>query len=498
MLVIESPSKLRIPSSVQRERLERLLTYSDNRAAQDLTRFRQSWRGKTLKSEDPEQYQTELNIFKAKVDCSALFEDEKGYWTYSGLAPLLRDQLGLRIEQTYPISRPWAMSWIKTPPPPRYYQMRSSPNDPPGAVDIMLENPHCCIELPTGSGKSWIIRQLCREVGGKTTVMVPYKQVAQQLHRDLSDHLGAPWVGQFFDGKKDSGRKITVATPQSLLRVEPGSEHWDNLSKTEVFIPDESHMIPVETVAKVCMGVMGNAQRRWFLSGTQMRTDGRQLVLDGLTGPCVMRIQPREGIERGWLARPEFIMLNVRSSSDYSSSDVVREIRAHLYKNPQVTSILGRTVSAVANQGDKVLVLIDEVGQVSHLLPHLRCGVKLAHGDSQKKDSELPLEMRRSNPLALVEEFNAGKIPALLGTGCVGTGVDFRPPGPMSMFWLVGGQSEIAFRQGVGRALRIEGKSEVKIFIPDVVNVPSLHRHAEKLREICTDIWTIPREIVLT
>ena len=118
----------------------------------------------------------------------------------------------------------------------------------------------------------------------------------------------------------------------------------------------------------------------------------------------------------------------------------------------------------------------------------------VAHG-GDRSAADLPADMRTGDPGGLARRCSAGEFPLLFGTGCVGTGVDFTPPGPMALVYLCGGQSEILFRQAIGRGLRRQGKDRVMVLDVDVANVPDLHRHANARRKLCADMWAPPENV---
>src|SRR5205814_3770420 len=122
----------------------------------------------------------------------------------------------------------------------------------------------------------------------------------------------------------------------SLTRVEKGTSHWKELSQAQVFMADESHLVPSETLARVCLGLCASAPYRFFFSATQMRNDGLDMLLDGITGETVFSMTVKEGVDQGYLARPHFRMVRTSSAEKCFSQDPGRLTRAHLYYNPRV------------------------------------------------------------------------------------------------------------------------------------------------------------------
>lgn len=461
------------------------LSYRDKAAHFLYLRFKNSSFLRSKMGE--EKYAEKLLELKNAVKKSLLFQDERGYYTYSGLTNYLH--LKTRAEVVNSVNYPEqnTLPWVNKPPfEPYGYQVSSKDN--------LMEAKHAGVEIGTGLGKSLIIINLLRSLGMKAIVMAPLTNLSESLYDSLVLALGKKYVGAFFDGKKESKKLIVVATAQSLTKVVPGSPHWDNLSKSKVFIADESHSCPANTLAKVCLGVGSFAPYRFFFSATQTRGDGRTLTLDGITGPIVFKKTVKEGVDEGYLAKPSFKIVKSKSVSTFSSKDANEMNRKHLLYNPEVTERVGKLVNSAANAGMPVLVLIEEVEQFTNLLPYLRHKVGFAHGTLADNKDKVPVEYHKSDVKALVNEFNEGKLPVLVGTSCVAMGTDIRPV-KFLVYWQ-GGTSEIQVKQAIGRGTRKPpGKTGVTVVDFDIENIDLLHRHATARKQIYEDLYPDVKEI---
>lgn len=469
MVELETPTVARLGGKLagMAPALRKALTFTDKRvdfelrkAQASLRRFRREDVAASLKSPDSwgeEKYDRVVADLEDRVEAlklerrkCLLTEDERGLSTYSGFGRRLAQAAGVPLVRRYDLPEPRPLPWANLPRnPDRPYQVE--------AHDLLLaaapEGP-AGIELPTGSGKSTVIRNLVKTLGLGTVVMAPSTSIAGQLHDDLVHAFGKRYVGLYGDGKKQHDRLVVVGIDDSLTRVQPGSQAWDNLSRKPVFFADESHLTPAESLRKVCFGLMAAAPYRFFVSATQMRNDGLDLVLDGITGKIVLRKTLRELVEAGWLARPTFKFLRIRTDSSYRSEDANRMTRAHLYYNPLVS----RAVAEVANKFVELMrrptiVLVEELEQFRELLPHLRHRVAFAHGPLDRRSRELvPEQFRDDKPKALVEAFNRGDLPVLVGTSCIATGTDVQVA--EAGIYVMGGRSEIKVMQALGRETR--------------------------------------------
>lgn len=389
-----------------------------------------------------------------------LFQDVHGdYWTYSGLACRFGQEHDVTPVRAYDLPLPGhAVAWAKRPE----YDLRPYQTEALAALLGAAARGPASVELPTGSGKSAVIRSLVKNLGLGAVVMAPSRSIARQLHKDFVEHFGPRLVGLYGDGKKEYRKLVVVAIDDSLALVEPETDAWAELSLKPVFIADEAHLTPANSLQKVCLGLMARAPYRFFVSATLRRTDGRDVVLEGIVGETVLRKTIPELVEDGYLAKPHFRMVQVRTLSNYRTPDANRMTKKHLYYNRLVNKVAGDLASRfVLDMRRPTLVLVKELEQFRELQRHLRVDARFAHGPLTKETRDLvPEAYRADDPGQLVDAFNAGKIPVLVGTSCISVGTDTKVPG--AVLYLMGDMSEISVMQGaVGRSTRGGAKSFV-------------------------------------
>ncbi len=509
--------------------LRKALTYTDEAVAFELTktkksikRFEAAWmKPKLLESWGQEKYDNVLAELHAKVGVLTaerkkclLFKDERGFWTYSGLGYRLAAAGNCQLTVGYKLPAASIIPYENLPKwEDRYYQVE--------AHDALLANAHSGpvgIELPTGAGKSTIIRNVLKTLALDAVIMAPSVSIAGQLYDDLVHHFGKRYVGMYGDGKKDFKKKFVVGIDDSLGKVERGTEAWKALSSKPVFFADESHLTPAKSLQRVCFGLMKDAPYRFFCSATQMRNDGLDLVLDGITGRIVYTKTARELIDEGFLAKPVFKVVKVKSFAGIKSDDPNRMTRAHLYYNPIVARVAADLANRfVTDMKRPTVILVEELEQFAELLPHFKHLVRFCHGPLDKAKKKLvPEEYQSKNNKAIIEQFNRGQIPILVGTSCIATGTDIQVA--EAGIYLMGGKSEIKLKQGVGRETR--GGFNGKVFNPwtgaqklDCIHVDfkvidpaqkdgdgpwAPERHAEMREAIYADIYEAAKTIDYT
>lgn len=483
MITLETPVVARLDGDrypAIRGALAKSLTYTDKRVEFELRKV-----GKTLEKWETvaafkmrEHYgdaayearvadlRTKVADLESRRRICLLFEDARGLWTHSGLAHRIARAAKDTVQVAYSLPQPCPLAWETTP------EHRDRPYQEE-AFSKLLEasgSGPCGVELATGAGKSTVIRNIVRHLGLSTLVMAPSVSIARQLYDDLVKHLGKKVVGLYGDGKKEFDRLVVVGIDDSLSRVKQGSDAWASLSARKVFVADESHLCPADSLARVCFGLTATAPYRFFFSATQMRNDGLGLLLEGITGKIVMHKDVRELVDEGYLARPHFRMVRVRTDSAANSPDANVMTRKHLYYNKIVAKAAAQLADHfVADQKRPVLILVEEIEQYEQIAKHLKHEAWFANGLSRAEagrrvpcvpgaqcgDGHMGGTCQNHaglKPGDIVERFNLGQFPILIGTSCIATGTDIRVA--EAAIYLQGGKSEIKVRQAVGRETR--------------------------------------------
>lgn len=447
-LILKNPTRLEISEITNLEliNLKLQLKYTNKKINFDIQRLKNNshW---IIPSKGQDYFDSELKRLKDLKEGSLLFKDKDTYWTYSGLYQQLSQQFQIPIinEVVYPDydSLPYADSYDVIL---RDYQNR--------AVKNLLNAKHGSIEYATGLGKSNIEVALVKKIGLRTLVMVPSLSIASQMYNIFCKAFGSKYVGQFNGKKKQLNKLITIGVAASLTNIEKGSDAWEYFKDIKVFLADESHLLCADTLKKICLGIVKESPYRFSFSGTQLRNDGLIELLNSLIGPKVDEMSVKDGVNAGWLARPIFKVVPIESRNPYDSDSIDKMTRIHLYNNIDVH----RMAAQIANRSVKLLkrqtlILIDEISQFNNLLPYFEYEVAFAHGTLTENHRKYVSDKYwNSNPQELVDKFNEGLIPILVGSSCIGLGTDLKPVG--CLIYLVGGTSEILIRQSIGRGLR--------------------------------------------
>lgn len=476
-----NPSTLMLHASQEDlDIIDKFYTYKDLKAEQ---LYKRHMKNHYLRAKmGHEEYMIKSEELKTAIMVHLLdWTDEGDALLLSGFAGELESKFGFQLAGSKPVNAHEADlgNWPvanENPHEPRYYQVE--------AVKALLQHRHAAVSLPTGAGKSFIIEDLVRQHGVKTLIIAPSLSIADQLYEQLLDRFGPKLVGMFGDGKKHAKKQIVVGIDKSLQHVLPGTPHYEDLKKTKLVIVDESHLCPTETLRGVCLGLVADAEFRYFVSATQFRNDGADMLLKGLIGEVVYTKTLEELVAEGFLAEPKYLGLTIQSPTSTADGDYMDLIEEHVYKSSKLAQAMVQWGLRYARTGKKVLILIDRMAQFRMMLPFLPVGsFEFAHGDmSAKEKGEIPQQYWKCDVKNLVSQFNAGKLPLLIGTSCITTGTDLRPTDVI--IYVMGGQSEIKVRQAIGRGTRLVPGKTSFLFVDFDVQIPGcppmrnvLHRH---------------------
>lgn len=448
------------------------LTYEDQKVVEEIRRLKAN--GWFIKKNGEEAWREKLDELEATRQVRLVNTDHPAK-TLSGFYGRLQNRGIARVGSDDILGMPEDVSswpYKRKPHEPRYYQRE--------AVDALIQARHGAISLPTGSGKSLVIMTLVRELGLRAVIMAPGESIARQLYEDLLVHFGPAKVGLYGDGRKDTKQDIIVGIAASLVRVEPGMPAWHALGNRQIFITDESHLVAAATFKKVCLGLMGRACYRFFMSATQFRNDGSDLLLEGLTGPVVYQKDLYELVAEGFLAKPVHVCMGLMAESQYVGP-YPQMIKHHFYENRKLHRIAAQLADRLHRMTNlPSLILVDHVEQFGLLHAHLGHEVGFAHGPlTEENRDKVPEAFQKSDTGALVKRFNDMDLSILVGTSCISTGTDLRPTG--AILYLQAGESRIKVEQARGRGTRlVDGKKQF-YFVDFGINIDGLKPYKNPL-----------------
>ena len=474
--------------------LQKSLTYTDTSVSFALMGLKKN---KWLQKEKPYTYQKRLAELESQLKtCMLKFDVETGKpWFHPGsLKYLTGYQFDISTDIVYP--EPSKVAWRKVLPFDLYHYQDCS-------ARLLIDAKHACVELCTGAGKTAIILTLARELGLRTVIVTPSKSIFNEILEKFEHHFGKSNVGAYGGGKKRIGKKFTVCVSKSLTLLKPGPAEYDFFASAEVIIGDESHTLAANTLESVFHGVLKAAPYRFFLSGTQVRGDGKDKLLESIIGEKVYQLTTKEAIEGGFICPVKFIIFETTSKDPSKVGDPLKAKRKHFLYNENIADIAAKIANSAWNHAqESTLILVEELEQIKMLKDRLDVPFDYVHSGAKADAAKFGLETRKVSEV--VEAFNLGQIKVLVGTSCISTGTNMYPC--HNTINMVGGGSEVKTKQGaVGRSVRLLEKSEYaqyhkvkpvsKIYDFNVTNNTLMEKHLQKritmYRESSDDFKTI-------
>jgi len=497
-LTIVHPSKAIVEANDgELTQLRKELTYTNTAIAHDMKRHHNNiW----MRRKNPEGWQAALDELKRRAKRTLISEEDDKLWIRPGNIPyLLSQDLQIDNNVVYPV--PKKVAWKNMLP----FKLHAYQEE---SWKKLLAAKHANVELCTGSGKSAIILQLCRETGFNTAIIAPSKSIFNELLEKFEHHFGKGMIGKFGDGKKVLGKRFTLCISDSITNVKPGSEEWDFFSSLDCLMVDESHTFAAETLETISYGVLANIPYRFFFSGTQTRGDGTEKLLQSIIGQTVHVLTTKEAVDGGFICPHDYRIVSIESSNpNFNDSDALAMKRAHFLKNRNICAFVAKLANAEATlKRRQTLVLVEELEQIAMLVPLLQVPYAIAH--SEKKAQRLQeLGIEKVTPNESVEKFNKGEALILVGTSCISTGTNIYPC-HNTVNWQ-GGASEIRTKQGaVGRTVRLgnqnpyanrcEPKPKAVIWDFCVYDCDIMVRHLEERLVYYSDSGSEIKEIKLS
>lgn len=319
------------------------------------------------------------------------------------------------------------------------------------------------IDLPTGSGKSWVLADIARkavtEYSGRVVIVAHRKELLEQNADKISQLCSIP-VGFYSAslGARDCDQDIILAGIQSVYAK--ASE----LGRRHMVIIDECHLTPKsdDGMYRQFIGDLSKYNPKLKLVGltaTPYRLDsGRLWGKDELFNHCCYRGDIRKLIEEGYLCN----LINKTSSTQYDTSglhtrlgEFVRREVEDLFGNKQLIIQACKELIQKSIGRNSILVFCSGVQHAQEVAEML---TDMTGERADCITGETPPLIRESS----LRDYAAGDLRWLVNVDVLTTGFD--SPRTDCVAIMRATQSAGLFCQIVGRGLRThEGKQDCLI-----------------------------------
>jgi superfamily II DNA or RNA helicase len=299
-------------------------------------------------------------------------------------------------------------------------------------IAAILANDCGIIEGPTGSGKSFLLRQMCKIwPDSRIIICSPFTDLVRQIYAELLELFSSESVGIVGAGHRES-RRVVCAVDKSL--------GYCDLEKCRLFIFDEVHRAAApctaEALAKVRLARMFG-----FSATPKGRSDGTDKLTEAIFGPVIYKSSYQQVQATGAIVPVEVYVgdLSKLGAQNYQMPTALE--RNALWRNPERNqSVVDGVRWAFDTYGKEIQILVI-VKTVEHLvhLAHLLPDFALCYGDMDAEKREMwgrwGLLDKSKHPITsrerarLQEDFASGKLRRAIATGSSNgvwsTGMDF-------------------------------------------------------------------------
>lgn len=295
-------------------------------------------------------------------------------------------------------------------------------------IATIVGNDICQIEAPTGFGKSFVIRQICKLwPTARIIITSPYSGIIRQTYAELKE-LYAPYeVGMIGDGKSDTGRRITCALTQSLIKCD--------LVNCDIFLFDEVHRACAAKSAEL-IAMVPNARMYGFSASPTGRSDNADKETEAMFGPILAKLSYQEVQKTGSIVPMDVYVMPCRQLPPVTCPSHVIN-RWGVWRNEARNEAVKEAVDwmfKTFGADTQVMVTVNKVEHavyLGQLLPNFALVYGQMDGDKRlrwERDGMIP---KNVHPITsevreqMRVDFRAGKLRRVIATSVWGTGIDF-------------------------------------------------------------------------
>lgn len=329
-------------------------------------------------------------------------------------------------------------------------------------INNFLANPQSIQEVATGAGKTLTTAALSLSVEeyGRSIVIVPNKDLVRQTEADYIN-LGLD-VGVYFGDRKESGKRHTICTWQSLNNMMKKTQSGeaeisiiDFIEDVVCVMVDEVHMAKADALKTLLTGPMSRIPIRWGLTGTIPKSKFEFMSLFVSLGNVIGKLSASELQEKGVLAQCHVNIVQLKDDVEFTNYQ--SELK-YLTENSERLDAIAKLINKIKDGGN-TLILVDRIGAGKELQRRLSDLFSLLKDapDVAFVSGETNLNERKEN-YDEVATSNNKIIIATYGVAAVGINI----PRIFNLVLLEPGKSFVRVIQSIGRGIR---KAEDKDFV---------------------------------
>lgn len=364
------------------------------------------------------------------------------------------------------------------------------------------------IELPTGSGKSFVIGNfiytLLQQYDSslKTLIFVPNRQLVDQFYKDLLDYgfkkeeVTKLASGLKKDEKYDPKARIIVSNRQYLFT------NKEKLPKIDVLIADEAHSVAVPDSQTYKFVENLNCSIKVGCSGTLPRDNYRKWSLIGLFSRILYTEDIVKLQNEGYLTKLKIEVLSVKDEAVENDKNIPFNLHSNVkyieggdvafneaynaeieYTNKNCLRLYTPMIQKIEKLDGNVLILFDRIEFGHELFETLKewkpRGSEIFYIDGSVSVDE------REKIRSKFETSNSNVLIAQAVTFSVGINIRNLP----NLCFTGGGKSITKCIQSIGRTLRLHENKEFSTILDCVFNFKYSRKHFRERLKMYRDFY---------
>ena len=238
------------------------------------------------------------------------------------------------------------------------------------AIETVAKKDFGVIVAPPGSGKTIVGLKIISDRNQPTLIIVHRKQLVEQWIERIETFLGIPKheIGRIGQGKSKVGKKVTIATLQSLSKelIKPKSDGFTNSFGT--IIVDECHHIPAktyrDTIAKLPTYYL------YGLTATPFRKYNDGKIIFSHLGEIIAEIKPTEISS---YKQAKIIIRNTELDIPFNSkTDQFETLSKILIHDSTRNKLILEDVFAELKLGKKVVIITERKEHIDTLNQYMK------------------------------------------------------------------------------------------------------------------------------
>lgn len=343
------------------------------------------------------------------------------------------------------------------------------------AIETLKGKCNGIIRIVTGGGKTVLFSKLIQQMGLRTIVCVPSKELLYQTAEVLDKNIGGKdkRIGLLGDGHwPDERSSIVVAMYPSLVSLrgktpEERAQFIETMGAFDLLICDECHKVcSNDQITKTWETVMDiNAYYRYGFSATpfEKKDTVAEMLQRSAFGNVVFSIDMEEAREAGYVTPFTVYMLKPKYPAELTRCGTTgmtwqEAHEEYLVNNEKRNEAVVSAVKLLLDDGRKVMVVAQRIAHNEYLAK--ACAEAFGEENVYMLHGQLDSRYRKKS----LAEYKARKTPCVMVASSVGNdGIDI--PDISGLVLAHGGKSFFQNVQRAGRGLRATAGKEDLVFI---------------------------------